>query len=538
MAERAGKMAERTNLRPIGVIENMSLLRVPPLRRARRHLRHGRRPGGGRHARRAADGAGPAGAGAARGRRRRGRRSCVTDPTHPASVALRESAHAVARATKSKVGKPLDLDDQRARRRGRRPRRTRPRRPRGPSALARIGWAHGRRRRGSRRLEHAEQQQQRGQDERGAHRQPDRDRPQRGLRRRRLGRGQVGHDQVGPLRDAPPHHHRRHGDGRARSRDALPAPGRRRQRDDARRRRRAPRTAIRPGASRATTWARPLGRPGGRSPRGRLRPRPHRARGDGTVSSSWASPRWTASTVRYVAARNAHIARTGAGHPRQRAGARPDGLACTVPPMMRIRPDAMAAAHMPNTNGVTSDAMPNTRVHARCHPVSGSPYERNANAAPRITMPADGDAERHVQRDAQRRERGGERGEQRRDHEDQPDVVRLPHRADRLEISERSLLAPRPAGRADPTRLRRSPRRRAARTASSRRRSRVSIATCSTVRSRVLLVTRPPRAASARAGSAATRTPCPSNTYVPTVATSHHTMPPRVVTASAVRIWP
>ena len=55
---------------------------------------------------------------------------------------------------------------------------------------------------------------------------------------------------------------------------------------------------------------------------------------------------------------------------------------------MRIRPDAIAAAHMPSTNGVTSDAMPNTRVHARCHPVSGSPYERNANAAPRITIPA------------------------------------------------------------------------------------------------------------------------------------------------------
>jgi hypothetical protein len=33
----------------------------------------------------------------------------VTDPDAPASVALRESAHAVARATKSKVGKPLTL---------------------------------------------------------------------------------------------------------------------------------------------------------------------------------------------------------------------------------------------------------------------------------------------------------------------------------------------------------------------------------------------------------------------------------------------
>ncbi len=33
----------------------------------------------------------------------------VTDPEAPASIALREAAHAVARATKSKLGKPLTL---------------------------------------------------------------------------------------------------------------------------------------------------------------------------------------------------------------------------------------------------------------------------------------------------------------------------------------------------------------------------------------------------------------------------------------------
>jgi MinD-like ATPase involved in chromosome partitioning or flagellar assembly len=33
----------------------------------------------------------------------------ITDPEAPASQALREAAHAVARATKSKVGKPLAL---------------------------------------------------------------------------------------------------------------------------------------------------------------------------------------------------------------------------------------------------------------------------------------------------------------------------------------------------------------------------------------------------------------------------------------------
>jgi hypothetical protein len=60
----------------------------------------------------------------------------------------------------------------------------------------------------------------------------------------------------------------------------------------------------------------------------------------------------------------------------------------TVPSTTRIRPDAIAAAHIPNTNGVTIDAMPNTRVHVRCHAVPGSPCARNAKAAPRMTMPA------------------------------------------------------------------------------------------------------------------------------------------------------
>ena len=42
MVERAGKMAERANLRPVGVIENIEL-RLPPLRRGHRDLRGGRR---------------------------------------------------------------------------------------------------------------------------------------------------------------------------------------------------------------------------------------------------------------------------------------------------------------------------------------------------------------------------------------------------------------------------------------------------------------------------------------------------------------
>ncbi len=108
VAERAGKMAERTNLRPIGVIENMSYYVCPHC--GERDDIFG--TGGGREA---ADTLGvpliaqvplvPA----LRAGGDTGSPIVVTDPDHPASVALRESAHAVARATKSKVGKPLTL---------------------------------------------------------------------------------------------------------------------------------------------------------------------------------------------------------------------------------------------------------------------------------------------------------------------------------------------------------------------------------------------------------------------------------------------
>jgi ATP-binding protein involved in chromosome partitioning len=108
VAERAGKMAERTNLRPIGVIENMSYYVCPHC--GERDDIFG--TGGGQEAadtlsvplmaqvplvpalRAGGDSGAPI---------------VVTDPDAPASVALRESAHAVARAMKSKVGKPLTL---------------------------------------------------------------------------------------------------------------------------------------------------------------------------------------------------------------------------------------------------------------------------------------------------------------------------------------------------------------------------------------------------------------------------------------------
>jgi ATP-binding protein involved in chromosome partitioning len=108
VAERAGKMAERTNLRPLGVIENMSYYVCPHC--GERDEIFG--TGGGREA---ADTLGvplmaqvplvPA----LRAGGDTGAPIVVTDPDAPASVALREAAHAVARATKSKVGKPLTL---------------------------------------------------------------------------------------------------------------------------------------------------------------------------------------------------------------------------------------------------------------------------------------------------------------------------------------------------------------------------------------------------------------------------------------------
>jgi ATP-binding protein involved in chromosome partitioning len=108
VAERAGRMAERTNLRPIGVVENMSWYVCPHC--GEREAIFGE--GGGQEAadhlrvplmaqvplmpamREGGDTGSPI---------------VITEPEAPASVALREAASAVARATKSQVGKPLTL---------------------------------------------------------------------------------------------------------------------------------------------------------------------------------------------------------------------------------------------------------------------------------------------------------------------------------------------------------------------------------------------------------------------------------------------
>jgi ATP-binding protein involved in chromosome partitioning len=108
VAERAGKMAERTNLRPLGVIENMSWFACPHC--GEREAIFGE--GGGREA---ADTLGvplmaqvpliPA----VRAGGDEGVPIVVSDPGSPAAIALTEAAEAVVKATKSKVGKPLQL---------------------------------------------------------------------------------------------------------------------------------------------------------------------------------------------------------------------------------------------------------------------------------------------------------------------------------------------------------------------------------------------------------------------------------------------
>jgi ATP-binding protein involved in chromosome partitioning len=108
VAERAGRMAERTNLRPIGVVENMSWFVCPHC--GEREPIFGE--GGGQAA---AEHLGvplmaqvplmPA----MRAGGDSGAPIVVTEPDAPASVALREAADGVVRATKSKVGKPLTL---------------------------------------------------------------------------------------------------------------------------------------------------------------------------------------------------------------------------------------------------------------------------------------------------------------------------------------------------------------------------------------------------------------------------------------------
>jgi ATP-binding protein involved in chromosome partitioning len=108
VAERAGRMAERTNLRPVGVIENMSWFVCPHC--GEREPIFGE--GGGREA---AETLGvpllaqvpliPA----LRAGGDAGRPIVVSDPDSPAAQALRDAARELARASRTRVGRPLPL---------------------------------------------------------------------------------------------------------------------------------------------------------------------------------------------------------------------------------------------------------------------------------------------------------------------------------------------------------------------------------------------------------------------------------------------
>jgi ATP-binding protein involved in chromosome partitioning len=108
VAERAGKMAERTNMRPVGVVENMSWFVCPHC--GERTLVFGE--GGGREA---ADTLGVSLIGQIplypplREGGDSGTPIVLSDTQAPASQALIEAARDLAQATRSIVGKPLQL---------------------------------------------------------------------------------------------------------------------------------------------------------------------------------------------------------------------------------------------------------------------------------------------------------------------------------------------------------------------------------------------------------------------------------------------
>ncbi len=108
VAERAGRMAERTNLRPIGVIENMSWFVCPHCGERTEIFGEG---GGAQ----AAETLGVPLLGqipivpSLREGGDEGRPIVVSDPDSPAGLALREAARRVVQASRTRVGKPLPI---------------------------------------------------------------------------------------------------------------------------------------------------------------------------------------------------------------------------------------------------------------------------------------------------------------------------------------------------------------------------------------------------------------------------------------------
>jgi ATP-binding protein involved in chromosome partitioning len=112
VAERAGKMAERTNLRALGVIENMSWFECPHC--GQREPIFGQ--GGGEAAARTLQVPLIAQIPLVRSVREGGDHGVpivIAQPDSVASQAFREAARALARATKTRIGKPLSLTPSR-----------------------------------------------------------------------------------------------------------------------------------------------------------------------------------------------------------------------------------------------------------------------------------------------------------------------------------------------------------------------------------------------------------------------------------------
>lgn len=108
VAERAGRMAERTNLRPIGVIENMSYFVCPHCGETTRIFGEG----GGREAAEALGVPLLAEVPLVVELREGGDHGTpivVSDPDSAAGVAFREAARRVVQATRTKVGRPLTI---------------------------------------------------------------------------------------------------------------------------------------------------------------------------------------------------------------------------------------------------------------------------------------------------------------------------------------------------------------------------------------------------------------------------------------------
>src|SRR3954451_12651950 len=108
VAERAGRMAERTNLRPLGVIENMSYYECPHCGEKERIFGEG----GGQEAATALGVPLLAEVPLMQPLREGGDSGTplvVSDPDAPASVALIEAASKITKTAKSRVGKPLTI---------------------------------------------------------------------------------------------------------------------------------------------------------------------------------------------------------------------------------------------------------------------------------------------------------------------------------------------------------------------------------------------------------------------------------------------